>query len=163
MAQQNIYTFSRSSSIEDWQIVNDAVMGGLSQSSINLTEEGYGLFSGHVSIANNGGFASLRLITNIEVNPKFKYIVLEIKGDKNVYQFRLKGDKNQRQSYVQKFQTNGGWQTVKLKLNEFSPQYRGRALDLPDFNSSKIEEVRFLIGNKKDENFKLIIKSIQFI
>lgn len=159
-AQQNIYSFSKTTSIEDWQVINDGVMGGRSESSISLTKDGHGQFSGHVSLANNGGFASVRLLTNVEVNPNSEYIVLKVKGDKKNYQFRLKGDKNQSQSYVQEFQTNGEWQTIKLKLSEFSPQFRGRTLDLPNFNFSKIEEIRFLIANKKEEDFKLLVKSI---
>ncbi len=159
-AQQNIYTFSQSTSIKDWQVINDGVMGGLSQSEIELTKDGYGQFFGQISIANNGGFASVRLLTNVEINPNSEYIVLKVKGDKKTYQFRLKSDKNLSQSYVQEFQTNGEWQTIKLKLDEFSPQFRGRVLDLPNFNFSEIEEIRFLIGNKKKEDFKLLIKSI---
>lgn len=156
----SIFKFSTESSIKNWQIINDDVMGGLSQSSLNLTEDGNGLFSGHVSLANNGGFASLRLPTNIKVNPETQYIVLKIKGDGKNYQFRLKGEKNQRQSYVQKFETNGKWQYIKLKVSDFSAEFRGRKLDMPDFNFSKIEEIRFLIANKKEEDFMLYIDSI---
>lgn len=159
-AQQNIYTFSESSSLEDWQVINDGVMGGLSSSRISLNEEGYGRFSGHVSLANNGGFASVRLLTKTELDNNSQYIVLHVKGDGKTYQFRLKGDKNQSQSYVQEFETNGEWQTIKLELSKFSPQFRGRTLDIPNFNFSKIEEVRFLIANKKEEDFNLLIKSI---
>ena len=159
-AQQTIFSFPQANSTEDWQIVNDGVMGGLSKSEITLTEEGYGQFSGHVSLENNGGFASVRLITNVEIQSESQ-IVLNLKGDGKTYQFRLKGDQSQPQSYVQEFQTNGQWQTIKLKLNEFSPQFRGRILDLPNFNFSKIEEIRFLIANKKEEDFKLLVKSIE--
>ena len=43
-----------------WQIVNDSVMGGISRSTLQLHEDGYALFSGTVSLENNGGFASVR-------------------------------------------------------------------------------------------------------
>jgi len=159
-AQKNIYTFSKTSSIENWQVINDGVMGGRSQSDIHLTEDGHAQFSGHVSLANNGGFASVRLLTDVQLQEDSKFIELKIKGDGKTYQFRLKGERNQSQSYVQEFQTNGEWQTIKLKLSAFSPQFRGRVLDLPNFNFSKIEEIRFLIANKKEEDFKLLVKSI---
>ncbi|MBS3738710.1 MAG: CIA30 family protein [Psychroflexus sp.] len=159
-AQQTIFSFPQANSTEEWQIVNDGVMGGLSESKLNLTEKGYGQFLGHVSLENNGGFASMRLLTNIQINSEYQHVILYLKGDSKNYQFRLKGDQSQPQSYVQEFKTNGEWQTIKLKLSGFSPQFRGRALDLPNFNFSKIEEVRFLIANKKEEDFKLLVKSI---
>lgn len=156
-----IYDFSNENQIEKWQIVNDGVMGGLSSSKISLTENGHGKFSGHVSLENNGGFASVRLMTTIEMKPNDNHILLKIKGDGKTYQFRLKADQNQSQSYVQFFETNGDWQTVRLDLKDFYPQYRGRKLDMPNFNFSKVEEIRFLITNKKEQDFELLIDSIE--
>lgn len=155
-----IFDFSTSESVEEWQVVNDGVMGGLSQSKIELTKDGHAKFSGHVSLANNGGFASVRHITEVKIKPNQKQVVIILKGDGKVYQFRLKSDLHQPESYVKEFQTNGEWQTVKIKLNEFSPQFRGRKLNMPNFNFDKIEEIRFLIANKKQEDFELMIESI---
>ena len=63
---KEIYTFSTQSNSKEWRIVNDGVMGGLSRSSLKLTEAGHGQFSGHVSLANSGGFASVQLSTTIK-------------------------------------------------------------------------------------------------
>ena len=41
------------------------------------------------------------------------------------------------------------------------PQFRGRQLNMPDFNHGSIEEMAFLIANKKNESFELAIKSIK--
>jgi hypothetical protein len=155
-----IYDFSETTSIEDWQIVNDGVMGGLSNSTISLSEDNHGKFEGHVSLENNGGFASVRLLTDVDIKPDEDYIELKVKGDGKTYQFRLKGKRSQRQSYVQEFKTSGEWQTIKLKINQFSPQFRGRPLDFPNFEFSSIEEIRFLIANKKEQDFKLLIDAI---
>lgn len=155
-----IFDFSTAESVEEWQVVNDGVMGGLSKSEIEMTNNGHAKFSGHVSLANNGGFASVRHTTKVKIEPEQEQIVLRLKGDGKVYQFRLKSDLHQPESYVKEFQTNGEWQTVKIKLNEFSPQFRGRKLNMPNFNFDKIEEIRFLIANKKEEDFELIIESI---
>jgi len=155
-----IFNFSKDTSIEKWQVVNDGVMGGLSKSSMSLTEEGHGKFKGQISLANNGGFASVRLLTGIQIQPHQNQIVLKVKGDGKPYQFRLKGSKSQRESYVQEFETNGAWQSITLELSKFAPQFRGRKLDYPNFNFSTIEEVRFLIANKKEEEFTLLIDSI---
>ena len=156
-----IYDFQKSKTVDDWQVINDGVMGGLSKSEISLTKEGYAEFSGHVSLANNGGFASVRHTTKIEVKPNHTQIVLRLKGDGKTYQFRLKNDINQPESYVKAFNTNGEWQTIKIDLADFSPQFRGRQLNMPNFNFDAIEEVRFLIANKKEQDFELLIDNIR--
>jgi hypothetical protein len=155
-----IFDFS-SDAIQSWQIINDGVMGGLSESELTQTEKGYGKFSGHVSLANNGGFASVRLITDNHIKPNQSYIILRVKGDGKSYQFRLKAKKSQPESYVQEFSTSGEWQNIRLNINDFSPQFRGRNLNMPNFDYSKIEEVRFLIANKKEEDFELLIDTIE--
>jgi len=63
---KKIYTFSNQTNIKEWRIVNDGVMGGISKSSLLLTDAGHGQFSGHVSLANNGGFASMQLNTTLK-------------------------------------------------------------------------------------------------
>jgi hypothetical protein len=52
-----IYTFSTQTKTKEWRIVNDRVMGGLSISTLVITKAVRRQFSGHVSLANNGGFA----------------------------------------------------------------------------------------------------------
>ena len=46
--------------VDKWGIVNDGVMGGISQSNIYLNEVDNIIFAGNVSLENNGGFASIR-------------------------------------------------------------------------------------------------------
>jgi hypothetical protein len=75
---EEIYTFSNQKNINEWNVVNDGVMGGISKSSLVLTNTGNGKFSGHVSLANNGGFASIQLDRTISVPQEKKFIVLRI-------------------------------------------------------------------------------------
>lgn len=157
----NIFDFSSKATIDQWQIVNDGVMGGLSKSSIQLSKEGHGKFAGHVSLENNGGFASIRLPTDVEVENDQQEIILNVKGDGKNYQCRLKESRNQSESYVYEFSTNGEWQIIKIKLNKFAPQYRGRKLNRPNFNFDKIKLFGFLISNKKEEDFELLVDSIE--
>ncbi len=152
-----IYTFSTQTNLKEWRIVNDGVMGGISKSSLVLTDAGHGQFSGHVSLANNGGFASIQLNTAIKLAEEKKYIVLRIKGDGKRYEFRLKGDISQSESYVHQFTTSGEWENLKLAISEFYPQFRGRKLNIPNFNFKNIEQLSFLIANKQEEDFELLI------
>ena len=154
---KEIYNFSTQSKSNEWRIVNDGVMGGISESSLKITDDGHGQFSGHVSLENYGGFASMQLNTTIKIAEEKTFIVLRVKGDGKNYEFRLKGDLSQSESYVHPFSTSGEWENIKLKISEFYPQYRGRKLNIPNFNFAGIEQLSFLIANKQDENFELLI------
>ena len=152
-----IYTFSTQTNIKEWRIVNDGVMGGISKSSLVLTDAGHGQFSGHVSLANNGGFASIQLNKTIKLAEDKKFIVLRVKGDGKRYEFRLNGKISQSESYVHQFTTSGEWENIKLAISEFYPQFRGRKLKIPNFNFESIERLSFLIANEQEEDFELLI------
>ena len=47
--------------LNNWNIVNDDVMGGVSTSNLSLNQENSLIFNGYLSLDNNGGFASSRL------------------------------------------------------------------------------------------------------
>ncbi len=156
MKPNYIYDFS-SDSKKDWQIVDDRVMGGVSQGGYQINEEGNGVFSGHVSLDNNGGFSSLRHPMEATNVKNYKKVVLRVKGDKKKYQFRLKTNNSDYYSYIQTFNTSGEWEEIEIPFKDFSPSFRGRALDMPNFPGLYIEEMRFLIANYKEEDFRLEI------
>lgn len=162
MAQNlSIYDFKTDQNISDWRLVNDGVMGGVSQSSIELNESGNAVFSGEISLDNNGGFASVRHEKTIKNVQEYSYVNLRVKGKPSTYQFRLKKNKREEaHSYIHEFDVTSEWKTVKLNLSNFYPRYRGRTLNLPNFEADVIEEIAFLIGNKKEENFQLEIDNI---
>ena len=47
--------------VNNWSIVNDDVMGGISKSFLSINENENLIFKGYLSLENNGGFASSRL------------------------------------------------------------------------------------------------------
>ena len=52
--------------MDNWAIVNDDVMGGVSTSNLSLNDQKNLIFNGNLSLANNGGFASSRMIMSDE-------------------------------------------------------------------------------------------------
>ena len=135
-------------------------MGGRSNGNFELNKDGHGVFSGKVSLENNGGFSSLRYITETIDIARNTKVCIKLKGDGKNYQFRIKADRNQRYSYITTFKTSGEWETITINLKELYPAFRGRTLNYPNFDKTTIEELAFLIGNKKAEDFKLLIDSI---
>ena len=160
---QLIFDFTKTADIGQWQIVNDGVMGGLSQGSFSLTSEGYGLFKGAVFLDNNGGFTSVRYQFSPLTTNKESKIKLRLKGDGKEYQFRIKDKSSQYYSYIITFNTNGDWQEIEIPLSKMVPSFRGRTLDLPNFSENQIEEIVFLIANKKEEQFELLLDAIELL
>ena len=158
-----IYNFSKNTQATDWNVLNDDVMGGVSSSSIRINDDGFGLFSGTVSTANNGGFASIRFqFSEKAINGKTK-IAMRVKGDSKSYQLRLKSKTNDYYSYVLNFETSNEWETIEIELTDMYPTFRGRKLQMPNFDSPTIEEISILISNKKNERFELLIDTIELL
>ena len=164
--QSNIelYNFN-SDSKNHWQIVDDRVMGGISKGRFTINESNNGVFYGEVSTDNNGGFSSVRT-TEFNSN-SFKQkknktrSISRLKGDGKNYQFRVKSSNSDRHSYINEFETNGKWQEVTINFNNMFASFRGRKLGMGNYNGLELFELRFLIANKKNEDFKLEIDWIK--
>lgn len=160
MQTATIFEFNKNVKISNWSVVDDVVMGGRSSSKFYLNNEGHGVFEGKVSLENNGGFSSVRYDFDKMSTKDFSKVVIKVKGDGKTYQFRVKSKSTDYYSYISSFKTSQDWQTIELKLSEMYPAFRGRDLDMPNYDKESIEEIAFLIGNKKAESFKLEIESI---
>ncbi len=141
--------------LEDWYILDDGVMGGLSEGQFQLHDDGYGIFSGDVSLENNGGFSSVRYNMGKTKIMGYKTCVFRVKGDGKRYQLRMKSSTREAFSYVQHFETSGEWETITIDLDSLYPTFRGRQLDMPNYPAEILSEISFLISNKKAERFKL--------
>lgn len=158
---KTIFDFQKNTDLTQWNVVVDGVMGGLSTGNLKLTNDGHALFQGSISLENNGGFSSIRYdMPEMEIEDH-KFISIRLKGDGKKYQFRLKNDDKNYYSYITEFTTNGEWQEIKIPLKEMYPSFRGRKLDQPNFDHDQIDEVAILIGNKKKEDFLLLIDKIE--
>ena len=161
MNAQNVLFDSKSSkNIDNWSVVDDRVMGGVSQGNFSINNEGFALFSGKVSTDYNGGFSSVRYNCKPVIVTNAKTIKIRLKGDGKYYQCRIKPNNSVSYSYIKPFKTSGEWETIVMKFSEMEASFRGRKLDIPNFNHETITEMAFLIGNKVKENFELQIEKI---
>jgi len=149
-----------------WRIINDGVMGGISTSQMKLLPNGKGQFSGIVSLANNGGFASTRGILENKPTKSFTKIKIRVKGDGKKYSFRIRTDENfDGVSYKMDFTTKiAEWEEITLSLPDFIPTWRGRQLqNIPAINATKITQIGFLISDKQAGPFSLLIDWIRLL
>jgi hypothetical protein len=156
-----IYDFDKNSASKDWRIIDDVVMGGQSNGRFSIDSDGNGVFEGTVSLENNGGFSYVRYQFNKAATTKNSKVLIRLKGDGKEYQFRIKDKYNNYFSYITTFKTSGEWQTIEIKLADLYPSFRGRKLNFPNYEAPSFEEIVFLIGNGKNESFKLMLDKIE--
>ena len=147
--------FNKASQLNHWVIVNDGVMGGLSQGAFSLNDSGNAVFYGQISLDNNGGFSSVRHRFAPMDMSSYKTIVMRLKGDGKRYQLRVKSSQYDQHSYISYFNTSGDWEIIEVSLSAMYASFRGRKLNMPDFNCQEIAELSILIANNKVESFRL--------
>ena len=160
MTSTTLFDFNKSSNLKYWRIVDDVVMGGYSQGNFEINSKGHGKFSGDVSLKNNGGFSSLRYNFPTKDVSNFTTVVLRIKGDGHNYQFRVKTSSRDYASYIYEFETTTEWMTIEIPFKDMEPRFRGRKLNARNYPGQQLEEIAFLIGNKKEQSFELLLDKI---
>jgi hypothetical protein len=157
---QLFFDFNHNTNISDWKIIDDVVMGGKSNGKFNIDSDGNGVFSGDVSLENNGGFSSVRYQFEKINTTKDSKVIIRLKGDGKEYQFRIKNNRNTYYSFITNFKTTGDWENIIINLKDLYPSFRGQTMNSPNFTGDSFEEIVFLIGNKKNESFALFLDRI---
>lgn len=147
-----------------WSVVNDGVMGGVSTSAISDGENNCLLFSGEVSLENNGGFASLRSPLGDYDFSNYEGFLVKVKGDGKTYSLSFRQTKYfTGYNYNLRFETEeNNWQVIKLPFKDFKLKYFGR--EMSNSNPPDIKEIKqlsILISDKQQGPFKLEIEWIK--
>ncbi len=159
-----IFSFDKTSEAQKWRAINDPVMGGLSESSLQATNQETALFSGNVSLKNFGGFASINTIPADYNLNGYEGISIRVKGDGKKYKFSLKTDTAFTGfSYLCPFSTEkNAWTVIRLPFKDFIPSFRGRVVtDAGKLDSGKIKSFGLLISDKQEGPFRLEIDWIK--
>lgn len=147
---------------KQWLIVNDSVMGGVSNSQL-IDNDNFITFEGNLSTANNGGFASTRM--KYEAGENDNKLEIKIRGDGKEYQLRLRVDNYyDGPAFVSFIQTEKDkWQTITLSKEDFQLMYRGRLIKADyQLAFADVTTVGFLISKKQTGPFKLDIREINW-
>ncbi|MGB3351440.1 MAG: CIA30 family protein [Mycobacterium sp.] len=151
--------------VATWQTVNDPVMGGLSTSNVTFGDGGL-VFSGDISLENNGGFASARGPQNSELGRRAagaKSLRVHALGDGKTYLLKV-GLQGQPWSYIQRFPTEAAVPRIyDLPIEGFQPV--GMRLDpAPDapqiLDPSRINQLSIYILDKQQGPFEITVGAI---
>jgi len=155
-----LFSFKPGADIRAWEVEDDGVMGGRSEGQLELHEDGYAVYSGTVSLDNNGGFSSIQYYFEPLDVSDYRTAHIRLKGDGRRYLLLVEDQKDAWHYYVGSFETSGEWETVTVRFSDMEPVRRGDKLDLPNFPGQTLAQVRIMIANQVRESFTLEIERI---
>jgi len=158
-----LFDFSDPSSATGWFNQNDTVMGGVSDSASTWVD-GHLVFSGNLSLDNNGGFTSTFGPINEQLPALMSganAIVVTARGDSQTYLMQIRSNDNQR--YIQRFTTVADIeQSYILPIADFvsvdwrlSPIAGAASMDI-----ANIVQIGFYLLDKQVGPFEIAISSI---
>lgn len=162
VVERTLFDFSRRGALEGWRPIDDVVMGGCSCSRI-----GYGdaamVFSGTLSLAQGGGFASIRSPEGHHDLSDGTALVLTARGDGRRYKLGLRLQPGlDAPVYQAAFAApEGGYREILVPFGDLRLHYHGRALDdAPPFNPRRVCSLGVLIADRQAGPFRLEIRAI---
>lgn len=162
--EKTVIDFHSPGEQDNWETINDVVMGGVSESRVSVTENKTALFQGVVSLENYGGFSSMRTHPGEFDLSGYHGLIARVKGDGKDYRLRLRTDNSHDGiAYQAYFSTEKDtWITARLSFDAFIPVFRGRVIeDAPELNVSGIRRIGFMISDKQAGPFRLEIEWIK--
>ena len=159
-----LFDFTEADAAKQWQTVNDGVMGGVSEGKFKITDAKTMEFFGTLSLANNGGFASVRTKVKKLSLEKDDTLVAKIRGDGRQYMLNLYPNKQRMAySYRATVQTKKDeWIEVKVPLDKFEATSFGRIVKNAGLvKPEEINSLGFMLGDKKAGRFKMEIEWIK--
>ena len=158
-----LFRFDDEASVAGWRAIDDAVMGGVSASRLVWAEPGHALFTGEVSLAHGGGFASVRSPPADLAFPGAECYVVAVLGDGRRYRLNLRTDDGfDGVNYQAEFAPPGGrWAEIRLPVGAFRARFRGRAIDdAPPLDAGRVRQVGLMIADRQAGPFALALSSI---
>lgn len=149
-----------------WANVNDGVMGGVSEGRHGMTGSGELRFFGRLSLANNGGFASVRSRSlPFRLTPN-DALLLRVRGDDRTYNLDLRVPST-RMAYTYRvaLPTEAGkWQEFRVPLSMFVATSFGRVqTNSRPVDAQRVQSVGFTLSDKKAGPFQLDVAWIKAV
>ena len=158
-----LFDFSDPCAADAWRAIDDRVMGGISRSRLRHDRAGHAVFEGEVSLAQNGGFASVRSSPGERGQAGATACLIEARGEPKQFKLSLlTGDDFDSVNYQASFTMMGhDWQTISLPLSAFRASFRGRDVPgAPALDPARSRQVGLMIAARQTGPFALDIRRI---
>ena len=155
-----LFDFRQPESAGQWQTVNDGVMGGVSNGAFRITPANTLEFTGVLSLANNGGFASVRSRPRGLGLKAGDCIVARIRGDGREYSLNIYTSRPLRAFSHRAFVATkkAEWLEVRVPLEKFVAISFGQVVpNARPLDPAEVNGLGFLLGDKKPGPFQLEI------
>ena len=162
---RELFEFESTGAADEWQTVNDGVMGGVSEGRFRFSDENTMVFYGTLSLENNGGFTSVRSRPGNLGLEKGDKLVIRVKGDGRRYSLNLYTPGRMTAfSYRAAFATKkDAWTEVSIPIDEFVATSFGRVVKDQPLNPNEVNGIGILLGDRKAGPFKLEVAWIRII
>jgi uncharacterized surface protein with fasciclin (FAS1) repeats len=158
-----VASFDGPDSVKNWVSVNDGVMGGISDGSFAITSSKALLFKGKLSLANNGGFASIRTNPS-KLNLKgASDLIVKARGDGRTYWAEVRTPRQFGAiSYRAYLKTvKGTFQETRISFSDFKLQAFGRTIPGRPVDPSEVVSIGFTLADKQAGPFSLEIQYVK--
>jgi len=148
----------------NWYIVNDDVMGGLSKGTLKYSDSTV-VFSGELSLKNNGGFASFQGPREEYDLSKYEKVTIRHRGYGGTFGLRFKTTEPFYMPYFKaEFKPSEEWEETSFAMNEIE-QWRllektGKKISKDELDS--IIRMGIIKSDKKEVPFELEVDYILF-
>ena len=158
-----LFDFTKPTSVNVWNAIDDRVMGGISRSRLRHDPAGHAVFEGTVSLERNGGFASVRSSPAPRGKAGAAVCVIELRGGAKQFKLSfLTEDGFDSLHYQAGFAPDThDWQTIRLPLAVFRASFRGRDVPgAPALDPARIRQVGLMNAGRQAGPFALDIRRI---
>lgn len=158
-----LFDFSIPTVTDAWSAIDDRVMGGVSHSRLRHDPAGHAVFKGEVSLAQSGGFASVRSTARAMGRPGAEACLIEVRGENKLFKLCLFTDDgfdslNYQSSCAP---TGDDWQVLRVPISAFRATFRGRDVPgAPALDPARIRQAGLMITARLAGPFALDIRRI---
>lgn len=149
----------------NWKVMNDGVMGGLSKGDVTLTKNSL-ILKGEISLANNGGFSSIRCPWGKMDLSKYSEVTIKYRSTEQKVAICFEPNRRWWRPYymLDLNPTQGKWKTVTLKIEE-AKKYsiaRPRNAYLTKEIRKEVLRLGFMTNDKKESPFEFEVDFLKF-
>ena len=173
---KTLFDFASPQAVAGWRAIDDRVMGGVSRSQLRHDAAGHAVFEGMVSLARQGGFASVRSAPGALGAAGAQACALELRGGAGrLFKLSLFTDDGlDSVSWQAAFRappvgpaagpqppSPPGWTLQRLPLAAFRASWRGREVPgAPPLDPARIRQLGLVIADRQAGPFALALRRL---